>query len=201
MKCCRCPAPPARAHGCRRRNRTTATGLPRQRRRLSGDLLDLQILRPRTTLLQPRLPRPSPPLPTPFRQQPPPAERRRQARSSRPATRLPAAGTGSGDGSRFPFGHFPGIIRVWDVSRNTKSHPDPYRAGKTARSVAALPSLRPRRTFRRSFPAHSKTKVSSIDDPPRNPRRNSPLFLRRALDDRHHRPRTRRSSRHRPRRH
>ena len=177
MKCCRCLAPPARAHGGQQRSSSTATGLRRQRRRLSRGVLDLPTLRPRTALLQPRLPPPSPPLPTPFRQQPPPAERRRQARSSRPATRLPAAGTGAGDGSRFPFGHFPGIIRVWDVSRNTNPTPSPSRAGKTARSVAALPGLRPRRTFRRSFPAHSKTKVSSIDDPARNPRRNSPLLL------------------------
>ena len=152
MKCCRCLAPPARAHGGRRRSSSTATGLPRRRRRLSRGVLDLPTLRPRPTLLQLRLSRPGPPRPTPPRQQPPSAERRRQARSSRPATRLPAAGTGSGDGSRFPFGHFTGIIRVWDVSRNSNPAPVPSGAGKTARSVAALPSPRTRRTFRRSFP-------------------------------------------------
>ena len=66
MKCCRCPAPPASAHGGQRRNHSTATGLRWQRRRLSRGVLDLPTLRPRTALLQPRLPRPGSPLPTPF---------------------------------------------------------------------------------------------------------------------------------------
>ena len=37
------------------------------------------------------------------------------------------------------------------------------------------------------FPTHSTTKVRSADDQSRNPCANSPLLLRRTLEDRHHR--------------
>ena len=46
------------------------------------------------------------------------------------------------------------------------------------------------------FHEHSTTKVRSTDDQSRNPCANSPLLLRRTLEDRHHRQRTGRTSRH-----
>jgi hypothetical protein len=73
-------------------------------------------------------------------------------------------------------------------------------AGNEPRSVAALLNLRPAWPFRRSFPTDSTTKVS-WDDHPRNPRTNSPLFLRRALENRHHCTSPERPPRHRTARH
>ena len=115
--------------------------------------LSLRALRSRTALLQPGCRRQARLAPAPARQPPPPAESGRPARSSRPPAGIPPPPDASArDGSRFPFDHFPGIIRMWDRKC------DSYRssaaiqrrwaaplAGNTARHTAVLPDLRPSR--------------------------------------------------------
>ena len=59
-------------------------------------------------------------------------------------------------------------------------------AGSAACFTAALPDLRPHRTLHRSVSTHSTKKVSPSHDQSGNPRADSPLLLRRTLEDRHH---------------
>src|SRR5579863_6568019 len=122
-------------------------------------------------------------------------------RSSRPATRLPATSrAGTRDGSRFPFSHFSGTIRLWRIDHPAGSGSVAIAAtrlvGKPTRSLVALLHLWPLRPVRQSFPTDSTTKVS-LDDQSRNPRTDSPLLLRRTLEDRHHRTSPGRPPRHR----
>ena len=143
------------------RSGSAATGLPWSR--LPRGFLHLRALRSRTPLLQRPMPRASPPPAAAVRQQTPPTEPRRTARSSRPAAGVPVPPSSSAiarDGSRFPFDHFPGIIRLWMGRCGKASSGVAVLAGNPARVVAALPDLRPHRTLHRSISTHSTTKVS-----------------------------------------
>src|ERR1051326_5290681 len=187
MNGCHCQSPPAWADEGSWRSRSPAARLPQPE--LPDGVLDLHALRSRAALLLRGLPRGNP-APAVSRCQPSsPAKPRRPARSSGPATCLPpSALPASRDGSIFPIGHFSGTMRLWrndhdaGGGRTASSVFGP--AGNTGRSVAVLLNLWPGRPLRRSFPPHSTTKVS-WDDPSRNPRTDSPLFLRRALENRH----------------
>ena len=70
------------------------------------------------------------------------------------------------DGSRFPFDHFPGIIRLWNGrcigTGSAASGAASALAGNSARCMAALPDLRPHRALHRSVSTHSTTKVRPI---------------------------------------
>ena len=132
---------------------------------MSSDVLDLFALRSRTTLLQSGLPHGSSTPATPRCQPPPPRESGGPARSSRPATCVPATSRAhSRDGSRFSFGHFSGTIRLWRNDHAVGCGPAAIRTtrrvGKAIRSLAAVRDLWPTRPLRRSFPPDSTTKVS-----------------------------------------
>ena len=187
MNRCHCQSPPAWADGGSRRSTSPAASLSQPG--MPDGVLDLYALRPRTVLLQLGLSQRSAPPAMPRCQPPPPAESGGPARSSRPATCLPAASrAGRRDGSRFPFGQFSGTIRLWrndhDAGGSAAAIEAARRAGKATRSLATLLDLWPARPFRRSFHTDSTTKVS-LHDQSRNPRTDSPLFLCRALEDRH----------------
>ena len=111
----------------------------------------------------------------------------------------PASSATARDGSRFPFDHFPGIIRMWKG-----------RCGRSTPPVAAVPGTKASRLlwlrcricgrsgrFIDPFPRIPRTKVSHLDDQSGNPRADSPLLLRGALEDRHDCPLIGRPSRHR----
>src|ERR1700686_2147970 len=130
-----------------------------------------------------------------------PAEPGRTTRSSRPAARVPRTKTRAvwrngalRDGSRFPFDHIPGIIPTWTGRAAAISF-------AANRSVAAVPDLWPGWALHRSVSTRATTKVSPDHDLSGNPRGDSPLFLRRTLEDRHDCPRTERPSRCRAQRH
>jgi hypothetical protein len=195
MNCCRCQSPPAWPDGGSGRSRSAAAGLSRPG--MPGAVLDLLALRPRTVLLQFGLPQRSPAAATPCCQPAVPAESGGPARSSGPAAAVPRAPVpGPRDGSIFPGGHFSGTIRLWRNDHDAGGG----RAGQTSRSLAALLDLWPARPLRRSFPTHSPTKVR-LDNPSGNPRTDSPLLLRRALENRHHCASPERPPRHRAARH
>src|SRR6202021_2777749 len=105
------------------------------------------------------MPPTSPPPAAAARQPTPPAESRRAARPSRPPAGipLPPSSSAARDGSRFPFDHFPGIIRLW-TDRCFKAPSGA--AANPAVAVAALPDLWPHRTLHRSISTHSTPKVS-----------------------------------------
>ena len=116
--------------GGSRRSGTPATKL--SRRAVPRPVLHLFPLRPWTSLLQHHLPRKGQPATTAIRQYAPPTKPGRPARSPRPATGVSASmpsttspRDGSRDGSGFPFDHFPGIIRMWNIgcSRCRKNNP------------------------------------------------------------------------------
>jgi hypothetical protein len=65
------------------------------------------------------------------------------------------------DGSRFPFDHFPGIIRMWNIGCNRRYRNRSATAVRTG-GKAALLHLRTHRTLHRSVPTHSTTKVASL---------------------------------------
>ena len=112
MNRCHCQRPPVWADGGSWRSGSPAASLSQPG--MPSDVLDLFALRSRTALLQSGLPHGSSAPATPRCQPPPPAESGGPARSSRPATCVPATSrAGSRDGSRFPFGHFSGTIRLW----------------------------------------------------------------------------------------
>ena len=105
------------------------------------------------------------------------------------------------DGSRFPFDHFPGIIRLWNG-----------RCGRASSGVAVLARKASRRcgcaAGSAAAPAASSIHFHAFHDEGEpshdqsgNPRADSPLLLRRALEDRHHCQRTGRPPRHRSQRH
>ena len=180
MNRCHCQSQPAWADGGSGRSASPAASLSQPG--MPGAVLDLYALRSRAALLLRGLPLGSPAPAVPCCQPPVPAESGRPARSSGPATCIPATPRASSrDGSIFPFGHFSSTIRLWRNDRDAgcgraascASRP----AGKAGRSLAALLDLWPARPLRRSFPTHSTTKVS-WDDKSRNPRTDSPLFLR-----------------------
>ena len=186
---CRCPVPPAMTHGGGSwRSGSAATSLPWSR--LPRDLLHLRALRSRAPLLQRFMPPASPPPATAIRQQTTPTESRRATGSPRPPAGIPLPPSSSAiarDGSRFPFDHFPGIIRLWIGPHAVKHPPMP-------RWQEIRPWLWPRcricgRTgrFIDPFPRIHVTKVSHCNDQSGNPRTDSPLLLRRALEDRHYR--------------
>ena len=164
MNRCRCQSPPAWADGGSWRSGSPAAGLsqPGMPERCSGFV--------RTAIadnaIAVRLAARKPDAGNAARQPPPPAKSGRPARSSRPAACVPATShAGARDGSRFPFGHFSGTIRLWrnDHHAGCGSRCDsslPGRTGKAARSLAALLDLWPARPLRRSFPTDSTTKVS-----------------------------------------
>ena len=156
---------------------------------MPNGFLDLYTLRSRTTLLQPGVSHRSPAPIAPGGQPPLSAESRRPARPPGSAAAVPPAPVPAArDGSIFPFGHFSGTIRLWrndhDAGGGCAASSVTGPAGKASRSLAALLNLWPARPLRRSLPTHSTTKVN-LDDQPGNPRTDSPLFLRRALEDRH----------------
>ena len=187
MNRCLCQSPPVWADGGSWRSGSPAASLSQSG--VPGAVLDLLALRPRPGLLQSGLPQRSPAPTTPRCQPSLPAESGRPARSSGPTTCVPATPrAGPRDGSIFPFGHFSGIIRLWGSDHHAGCSPAAIsiarRPGKAARSLAALLDLRPTRPLRRSFPTDSTTKVS-LHDHSRNPRTDSPLLLRRALENRH----------------
>ena len=121
------------------------------------------------------------------RQQPPPAEPRRTARSSRPAARVPVP---------------PGPRRVTDQGSLSITSPASFECGKPVTMPAVAPlRVRPlsseyvwlrcricgrERTIRRSVSTHSTQVSETSHDQSGNPRADSPLLLRRALEDRHH---------------
>ena len=163
MSRCNCQRPPLWADGGSWRSGSPAAGLPQPG--MPDGVLDLLALRPRAALLQPGLPHGSATPATPRCQPAPSAESGGPARSSRPPARVPAASrAGSRDGSRFPFSHFSGTIRLWRNDHPAVCSPATIgvarRAGKATRSLAALLDLWPARPFHRSFPTHSTTKVS-----------------------------------------
>ena len=166
MSRCHCQSPPVSADGGSSRSGSSAAGLPQPE--MPDGVLDLCALRPRAALLQRGLPSGSPPPAMPGCQPPAPAESRRPARSSGPATGIPETSLNfPRDGSIFPFGHFSGTIRLWrndhDAGGGRAASCASRAAGKAGRSLAALLDLWPARPLRRSFPAHSTTKVS-LDD-------------------------------------
>src|SRR5882757_4352394 len=152
--------------GGSRRSGTPATKL--SRRAVPRPVLHLFPLRPWTSLLQHHLPRNGQPATTAMRQHSPPTKPGRPARSSRPAAgvsaSMPATTSprdGSRDGSRFPFDHFPGIIRMWNIGCNRCCRNPSGTAVRTG-GKAALLHLRTHRTLYRSVPTHSTTKVASL---------------------------------------
>jgi hypothetical protein len=163
MSRCHCQSPPVWTNGGSWRRGAPAASLSQPG--MPGNILDFFALRSRTALLQSRLPHGSPVSATPRCQPPLPAESGGPARSSRPATCVPApARTGSRDGSGFPFGHFSGTIRLWRNDHAVGCGPAAIRTtrrvGKAIRSLAAVRDLWPTRPLRRSFPPDSTTKVS-----------------------------------------
>ena len=187
---CRCPAPPAKAHGGGSwRSGPAATGLPwseSAKRCFSSArtvIADIAIAAPHAASK-----------PASNSGDAPTAD----TNGARKAGLIIATGSGNTgaagglqlarDGSRFPFDHFPGIIRMWTgtdaVDRYTPVAHRPRRR-KTVGLVAALPDLRPLRTFHRSISTHSTKKVSPSHDQSGNPRADSPLLLCRTLEDRH----------------
>ena len=187
MNRCHCQSPPAWADGGSWRSGSPAACLSRPG--MPDGVLGLRTLRPRTTLLQTGVPHRSPASAAPGGQPPLSAESGRPARPPGSAAAVPRALVPAArDGSIFPFGHFSGTIRLWRSDHNAgggcaaSSLTGP--AGKASRSLAALLDLWPARSLRRSLPTHSTTKVN-LDDQSGNPCTDSPLFLRRALEDRH----------------
>ena len=129
------------------------------------------------------------------RQQAAPTEPGRTARSSRPPAGVPvppASTRLARDGSRFPFDHFPGIIRMWKgrctaveiapltpvaapvIVRQPNSRACGCAAGSAAASGAS--SIHFHAFHDEGEPSHDQSG---------NPRADSPLFLRRTLEDRH----------------
>ena len=162
MNRCHCQRPPVWADGGSWRSGSPAASLSQPG--MPGDILDLFALRSRTALLQPSLPHRSPAPATPRCQPPPPGKSGGPARSSGSATCVPATPrAGSRDGSRFPFGHFSGTIRLWRNDHHAGYSPVAIYAagptGKATRSLSALLDLWPARPLRRSFPTYSTTKV------------------------------------------
>ena len=126
---CRCPVPPAMTHGGGSwRSGSAATGLPGQR--CHAVFFICSHCDRGHRYCSTRVPRASPPPAAAVRQPPPPAEPGRPARSSRSPAGVPAAASSASarDGSRFPFDHFPGIIRLWNgrcESRASSGGPQP----------------------------------------------------------------------------
>jgi len=111
------------------------------------------------------MPRTSPPPAAAVGQQAPPTEPRGAARSSRSPAEISVqhpSGAIARDGSRFPFGCFPGIIRLWKRRCGRASSGVTVLARKPAHVVAALPGLRPHRTLHRPISTRSATKVSHL---------------------------------------
>lgn len=105
--------------------------------------------------------RTSPPPAAAVGQPAPPTEPRGAARSSRSPAAIsvpPPSGAIVSDGSRFPFGCFRDIIRLWKDREGASSVA--VLARKPTRVVAALPSLRPYRTLHRPIFTGSTTKVN-----------------------------------------
>jgi len=121
MNRCHCQSLPVRIGGGSWRSGSPAAGLSQPG--MPDGVLDLLALRPRAVLLQPGLSHRSPAPATPRGEPPAPAESGGPARSSRPATRLPAASCGPRDGSIFPFGRFSGTIRLWRSDRHAGCGP------------------------------------------------------------------------------
>jgi len=166
MNRCHCQSPPVWADAGSCRSGSPAANLSQPG--MQGNLLGLFALRSRTALLQSGLPPRSQVPPAPRCQSPTSRESGRPARSSRPATCLPATSRVlSRDGSRFRFGHFSGTIRLWRNDHDVGWCPAVIevarRHGKATRSLAALLDLRSARPLRRSFPSDSPKKVSSHD--------------------------------------
>jgi len=157
---CRCPVPPAMTHGVGSwRSRSKTAYLPAVPR----SLLHLLALRPRSPLLWRGMPRTSPAPATAQCQSAVPTEPRGAARSSRSSTGIPVSPPATvtrRDGSIFPFGPFPGIIRVWNGPCRRAASGGASFTSDYAGAGAALPDLRPYRALHRSVSTHSTTKVN-----------------------------------------
>ena len=100
-----------------------------------------------------------------------------------------APGASARDGSRFPFDHFSGIIRMWDGRAARRGYtPDAAPGPKQPVRAAVLPASAAGAAVSsiRFHAFHDEGEQSMIS--PETRVADSPLFLCRALEGRHHRP-------------